>query len=145
MAERLLDLDEVGSRTVKLGGVQYTIRQQRQAVLERVLKFAHTDVQAPEGDDRAFAEMLFQNWDASLPFFALILGCEEPAAQEECVAHLKANLTIPAALTIYETWWEINRIEDFFGRGGRPMLPPYIMRLLTDETAQATEQPVVTN
>ena len=148
MAERhrLLDLDEIGSVSIKLGGKEFKIGQQRQAILERVLRFAHTDPKVEEGEDRSFADLLFANWDDALPYFALILGFEKEDEQADCVLHLKEYLTIPAALTIYETWWEVNRIEDFFNRGSRPMLPPYILKMLAEEGLPApTQAPVVTN
>lgn len=139
-SNRVIDLDDVGSVSIKLGGEEYQIRQQRQAIIEKVLRFAHEDPKMDDGEvnEENFAEVLFRNWDAALPTLALCLGCEGEAAVTGCVKHLKEHLTIPGALRIWELWWEINRIQDFFNRGGRALLPPYILDLVATETAAET-------
>lgn len=139
-SNRVIDLDDVGSVSIKLGGEEYQIRQQRQAIIEKVLRFAHEDPKLDDGEvtEENFAEVLFRNWDAALPTLALCLGCEGEPAVAGCVEHLKEHLTIPAALRIWDLWWEINRIQDFFNRGGRALLPPYILDLVATETAAET-------
>lgn len=140
-SSRILNLDEVQTVEVILGGRSFRITQQRRAILEKVLKIAHEEGQvAREGDDRPLSERLFENWDAALPAFALILGEEEGTPGfDATVAHLEEHLRVPAALQIYEAWWELNQIQGFFDRGGRPLLPPYILKALQDGTLTPPE------
>ena len=136
MAEnRVLNLDEVVTVDVVLGGKPFRIRQDRRAVIERVLRVAHEeDKQPAEGEaEKPLSERLFENWETSLPAFALILGSEEGDTEHQAVVqHLREHLTVPSALAIYDEWWRLNEIESFFLRGGRPLLPPYIVRALQD-------------
>ena len=134
---RTLNLDEVQTIDVILGGRPFKISQDRRAVIERVLRVAHEEGKPPtESDERSLSERLFENWEAALPAFALILGSEEGDSDHQAVVqHLREHLTVPAALQIYEAWWDINQVEAFFVRGGRPLLPPYIVKALQEQSS----------
>lgn len=132
---RIIDLDQVITIPVMLGAREFTVTQQRRALIERVLCESNRDLQttqAPESEDgRTLIETMFANFDDSLPVIALIFGCETLGKErDELIAFLKEHLNPDGAIRIFETWWEINRIEDFFLRGGKAVMPPYIVRIL---------------
>lgn len=141
---RVIDLDAEGVIAVTLGGRQFEVRQQRRAVLERVLRAIYAreqDAKLPEDADTSqFLESCFANWRDRAPTFALILGYEEGNPDLPGVlAHLEEHLTFPRAKRVFDAWWELNQLVDFFALGGNPMIPDFAGRAAAVDGAAVSQ------
>jgi hypothetical protein len=143
-----LNLDLVESVPVTLGGKNYVITQQSRPQIERILRIVNSEVaEAPvaaaaEGEKEAtLTDILFRNFDAALPAFAMILGYEDLSspAGEEMLVHLKQHLRPAGAIKVFNRWYEVNDIRSFFLRGGRLLLLPEIVKAIEAKEDQLTE------
>lgn len=129
--QRILDFDKIEFRPVRFHQKDLKIRQDRRAVIERVLRQCHLVTQKEEDGDRALADVLFENYDDSIPTLLLILGFDNDSPDwQEMFAAMRDDMPPTRAREIFETWWDLNQINDFFMRGGKPILPPYIVNLI---------------
>lgn len=136
-ATRILDLDDDGSIEVRLGGQTFWIRQQRRALVQKVIQAIHQNESAPLPEDiegGKYLDFACQSLADTYPAFALILGVEDTDSNYgETLAHLETHLNFPKAQKIFERWWDINKIEDFLFVGGNPLV-------LTTEIAARRER-----
>lgn len=126
----LLDFDDVLPVEVRLGGRSFAIRPQSAAIVQKVLEYSSVDSDRPIGaeeadtgegkDPRRFVRDVFSTWDDTVAATAWMLGVE--AGGEE-YAHLQAHLRPGVVMRVYQEWWRINEIDDFFERGGRALMP----------------------
>jgi len=129
---RILNLDLDDTIQVTLGGREYILRQQRRAIIERVVRavklvedqmFAEDD----SGKERTGEEnlaLVFGNWDQAFPAFALMLGVEPSDANyQDTLNHLTEHLTFPKAHAIFNAWYDLNQVRRFFIYLGNPLIP----------------------
>lgn len=144
-AERILNLDEDTVVAVTLGNRNFSIRQQRRAVLERVLLAMHPEQPAlPEGaedeenlSERELATRGIETWERHLDAFALMLGVEASDANfAETIQHLEEHLTWPKARKVFEKWWELNEMASFFVRVGNALIPETMLDQFLNLTAE---------
>lgn len=132
-SSRVINLDEEGVVRFTLGGRPFEVRQQRRSILEKVLRAIYareTDPvdKLPEQaeDNMQFLEGCFANWRDRTATFALILGFEEDSPERAAILeHLEEHLTFPRAKWVFQEWWRLNELVDFFGLGGNPMVPQF--------------------
>lgn len=125
-----LNLDLHPSTDVLIGGRVFKITEQSRPMLQRILAHVNGEIASEElkakkkGEEPTLTELMFHNFDASLPAIAMILGCEDLTSTEgkELVQHLHNHLHPSGAIKIYEEWWLLNDLDSFFLRGGRPLL-----------------------
>jgi hypothetical protein len=141
--KRVLALDQVEEVEVRLPGRIYTLRQDRRAMIERVLGTVAAVEEngrpepVAEGDgevkvsetDKQYVSRIFGIFEKCIHIFPLIFGFEDESADDFklCLTHLTENLTADKAAQIYEAWWDLNRIGDFFVREGNVLLPPEVV------------------
>lgn len=140
--DRLLNLDCDDTVEVTLGGKQFTIKQQRKALIERVVRLVYLETGTDEDKEltnEQTVQLLFDNWEKSLPAFALILGVEpEDTAYKETMAHLEEHLTFAKAQILFNRWYELNEVERFFAFLGNPLIPMRTyQRLLQEQIVEA--------
>lgn len=162
---RILNLDADETVSVTLGGQQFIIKQQRRAVIDRVIDITETIDQRIEGmrkaatldktegeTDEAYQVRLDahdeawvrdkmritrENWETSIPAFCLIFGVEPgDEAYGATLAHLQEHLTFSKANRIYDAWFELNRVTDFFNWVGTPL----VARNLYEQYLQKREE-----
>ena len=123
-----LDLDQVKTIPVKIGGKSFEITQQSRPMIQRVLAYVNDEVaskikEEKEGEEVALTELLFDNFDSQLPAIALIFGFDPDKKEgKEVVSHLKEHLRHSGAIRVFDRWWDLNEIDDFFVRGGKPLM-----------------------
>lgn len=123
-----LDLDQVKTIPVKVGGRSFEITQQSRPQIQRVLAFVNDEVasqlrEKKEGEEVALTELLFDNYDNQLPAIALIFGFDPDKKEgKEVVNHLKEHLRHSGAIRVFDRWWDLNEIDSFFVRGGKPLM-----------------------
>lgn len=144
-ANRILDLDDDGALEVRLGGQIFWLRQQRRAVLEKVVKSIYPE-ESPalpeQATNQQFLEHASQTWEDTIPTFALMLGVEEADTNYAAtVDHLHLHLTFPKAKKVFEAWWALNRVEDFFLHAGNPLIPEARLKAFLDGTGVADATP----
>lgn len=144
-----LDFDAFTPVPVKLGGRSFMIRPQSAAMIQRVLEYSSVDTDRPirtEGEDtgqgkdpRAFVRDAFSTWADTVAATAHMLGLQPGTPEyDDGYAHLTEHLRPGAVMKIYETWWRVNEIDDFFERGGRALMPlDYLERLRKVRTEMA--------
>lgn len=127
----VLDLDQIVSIPVKLAGREFKLTQQSQPVILRVLKFVNEEVEPEEKPEEnqekesGFTDAMARNLERALPYVALMFGYEQDdTTKEEVVAFLKEHLHPSKAIVIFQTWWQLNEVDDFFARGGKVMMHP---------------------
>lgn len=132
--DRILNLDETSGVDVVLGGRHFTIQQQRFAMVQRVLAISDQNERAiskQEGEQETeFQERIFaERWQDTILACAYMLGVEEPASVDgsKDLAFIEHHLSIPRAIQIWEKWYEVNQINDFFVRGGRVLMKPWMV------------------
>ena|SRR6185436_2555988 len=128
--DRVAKLDLCKSWSVEIGEREFFVKPLPFPRLKEIMEIVHTDdgeateeeVVAEEAK-KSFIDMLFSDWEKSLPVFCLILGYEKDKGDYETVYnHLHQCLTPPDALGVYDKFWEVNRLEDFLNRAGRLLL-----------------------
>jgi hypothetical protein len=146
-ADRVLDLDAGKTIPVKVGGRDFTLSQQRRAVLEKVVRAMQSeddresDLPKDEDPDKGqkILSLSFQRWANSMPIFALMLGFEESDKETPgIIDHLQEHLSFPAAIELYTAWYRLNRVDAFFYRIGNPLvldsLVEEVLRKVEDRT-----------
>lgn len=125
--KRVLDFDTNAEVQVKLGGREFVIKEQRFAVIARILRISQVgDKDWP--DDTKQEQIMEANWEECLPAFAMILGAEDDTSEAHAalIAHLHQHLRIRPAIQIYNTWWEVNEVDDFLVRNGMMLVAPAV-------------------
>lgn len=141
--DRILNLDQDDTVEVTLGGKPFILRQQRRALIEQVIRLVYTEMpeidEEKERTNEETMQLLFENWERSLPAFPLILGVEPgDAAYKETLAHLEEHLTFAKAQVLFNRWYVLNEVERFFGFLGNPLIPMRTyQRLLSEKVAEA--------
>ncbi len=157
---RTIDLDADGQVTFVLGGRELVVRQQRRALLEKVLNAMYAQAAAtatPEfeekaertaaevaGDNQRYAQACCQAWNNRLPIYCLIFGVDEGHPDRKGLEeHLQEHLGFPQARRIFTEWWTLNRISDFFALEGNPMITDDLIAAAIRElgTAVGTASP----
>ena len=129
---RVLDLDSDDSIQITLAGREFTLRQQRRAIIERVVRavqaveeqtFAKTEAERQRTPDEELGTV-FSNWDQALPTYALMLG-HEPGDVDyaDVLNYLEWHLTFPKAQVIFNAWYDLNQVRRFFIYLGNPLIP----------------------
>lgn len=146
--KRILNLDADSEIQVTLGGKPFVIRQQRRALIEKILHAVNDAGDQVMAALRAQAEKLDaleeagkteeydattqvretiqqsgEAWERSLPVFALIFGFEPGDAEYGAVlAHLTEHLSFSKGEQIYNAWHDLNEVRRFFERRGNPLI-----------------------
>lgn len=124
-----LNFDELETVEVTLGGKVFMLKPQRRSLLQRILGEAFKELPTDEKDD--WVEGMFKNFERQLPVFPLLFGFEDTKSTEfkEALAHLKEWLSPAAAVQVFNSWWELNKVSDFFLRGGMALYPPNLVEV----------------
>lgn len=149
---KALDFDTIQPVEVKLGGRLFAIRPQPASVVQKVLEYSSVDQEreiVKEGDEdpRRFVRGVFGNWPDTVAAVALMLDVRPetmPTAElQETRDFLQEHLRPAVASQVFETWWEVNEIDDFFERSGRVLASPmYLRSLKLLRQAEATERAI---
>lgn len=144
-ANRVINLDDEGVVEFTLGGRPFAIRQQRRAVLEKVLRHLYAREQsgavAADATIDQFVDSCFGSWRDCVPTLALMLGIEEDDPNRtKLVDHLDEHLSWSRAKWVFQQWWGLNGLVDFFALGGNPMVPEFGARA-ADEAAASPPTP----
>lgn len=140
---RLLDFDADPQCEVRLAGRCYTIRQQRRAVMEKILQAIYPEREDEAADDKApstWREVALhgiERWGKHFEVFALMLGAED-ADLAETTKHLEEHLSWPRARKIFEAWYEINDVFGFLQRDGNALVPERLLEELARERELTT-------
>lgn len=92
-----------------------------------IIESTLTDLAKEQGGEEfsmeRFSKAAFQNFEEQLPVIALILGFDSKHAEyPEVLAHLQEHLTFDRGQRIFEVWWEVNRVDDFFAYAGNVLM-----------------------
>jgi hypothetical protein len=141
---RLVNLDAADTTTFTIGARDFVVRPQRRALIEKVMEAAY-QAETEGSEQSTFVQSLFKNWDRQFPMFALIFGYEDPKDPETkgVLKHLEQHLSPRGGVEVFKDWWEINGIDDFFIRGGRPMMPLDIVESLRSGLREKMDQAVL--
>jgi hypothetical protein len=142
----VLNLDETIEIPVSLAGRQFVLSQQRRSVILKIIKFVTTNG-ASEGNKPVEgledAALLESNFDNTLPFIALMFGFEQKdTTTKETIAFLKEHLRPAQALKIFEAWWRLNEVDDFFIRQGNVLMDPDVAQWMKTQRRALAQEPV---
>ena len=139
----VLDFDQVVEVPVKLGGREFKLTQQSWPTIKRIIKFVNTDAGTPEKEEQDLTDLMASKFEASLPVIALMFGFEQDdTTKQEVVDFLQLHMTPRQALAVFQTWWKLNEVDDFFDRGGRILTHPEIVELIKRAKAEAVAESV---
>lgn len=159
---------------VILNGRAFFLRQQCARLVQQVLEASgvDTDREIANDDTPTAIRSMFSNWNAQIKAVAQMFGYEDGVegcdkdTYAEVIVHLQAHLTPAQAIKIFNAWWEVNEITDFFARGGKVLMPAaeaeaiekirrqvvqeHFQKILAEaaeapEAAPAEERPLVVN
>ncbi len=141
-----LNLDETVEIPVTLAGRNFVLSQQRRSVILKIIKFVTTngmsEGQKPE-EDKDDAALLETNFDATLPFIALMFGYEQKdSTTKEVIAFLKEHLRPAKALQVFQAWWRLNEVDDFFIRQGNVLMDPDVAQWMKTQRRALAQEPV---
>lgn len=143
---RILNLDADNEIQVTLGGRSLVIRQQRRALIDKILLLANdmgqyvemalksedekreaAEKKGEESDATTYIQEVIQHsgetWERSLPTFALIFGVEPADAEyDDLLKHLTEHLSFAKAERVYTAWHELNEVRRFFDLRGNPLI-----------------------
>lgn len=153
--ERVMNLDDSPEIDVVLGGRHFILQQQRFGLIQKILaisdRIEEAVTQEPDESDTDYQIRVYrERWEDTVPAFAYIFGFEKPDTEEgqAILTHLHAYLSIPKAIKIWERWYSINQIDDFFVRGGRILMKPWMVEAYQkakQEALQKVIEPVEVN
>lgn len=128
LTQDILDLDATPVVPVKLGGHHFEIRQQDFPTLLTVAKFVSRGFldsgEPEEGQPKAtLIEQMERSLNEAKPIVALMLGAKDDTERNI----VDAKLTSPGAIKIFEKWWAVNEMDDFFLRQGNLLLHPRLV------------------
>lgn len=134
----ILDLDQTVEVTVKVGGREFKLTQQSYPTIRKVIQFVNGGGGvAADGENSDWTEIMDQNYLASLPVVALLFGYETENPEKEAVVQfLTGHLTPHKVVQIFQTWWKINEVDDFFDRAGKMLMHPDLVAGIKAEKAK---------
>jgi hypothetical protein len=143
--QRALDVSFMEHVLVPIGGREFTLAPQSAPQLERVLNaiFDEGGVVLPETaaeEKQPWGTVLVKNYAKSLPILAMMFGLNPKDAEgKEAIQHLTEFMVPKLAVRIYEEWRQVNEIDDFLLRTGKPLLAPdLVVRLKELRMAEVT-------
>lgn len=129
---------------VDIDGRAFVLKQMPRLPLQKIIDLLY--VQPPEEKgkkkERTYTESIFADCDHSFPIVARMLGFDPDKGQEakadfnEVVQYLNEHLPPMAAARLYEQWYELNELDDFFARFGKTLLDPKLAVRLKEEHLQ---------
>jgi len=143
--DRVAKLDLCRSWSVSIGEREFWVKPLPFPRLKEIVALVMREEEAtmtPEGEvvtTKPIVDLLFEDWEKSLHVFCLIFGYEETSPDYHVIhTHLHDYLTNPDALEIYDRFYEVNRLEDFFNRGGRLLLTSKQVQMIRDTPQDVT-------
>ena len=141
-----LNLDETKEVPVILAGKTFKLTQQRRSILQRIAKFIHTNGEsegAKPKDGADDSEIMETNLENSLPLVALMFGYEKKDAEtKEVIELLRAHLDHRKILKVFQEWWALNEMDDFFIRRGNMLMDPDIARWMKTQRQAIAAEPL---